>query len=324
MPKFTLLVIDDEPQIRRVVRNALASDETRVIDAASGSAGLDMAAAEQPDVVVLDLGLPDMQGIDVCRELRGWSRAPILVLSARHSDREKAALLDAGADDYVTKPFSPLELQARVRALLRRAASAETRDGSTRIVAGDLVIDLVARVVTLAGSEVHLTPIEWELLRALATNAGRTLTHRQLFAAAWPGRAHGDAQQYLRVHVAHLRRKLERDPVRPRYITTEPGVGYRFNGVVMSRVITPRRVVLAALWTAGLAACTAAMLVVRDRLDKAHVALILLLVRAVRECQRRSRARPRGSRVHRSSSSTGFSFRRTGRLSSRIRSTGSC
>ena len=324
MPKFTLLVIDDEPQIRRVVRNALASDETRVIDAASGSEGLDMAAAEQPDVVVLDLGLPDMQGIDVCRELRGWSRAPILVLSARHSDREKAALLDAGADDYVTKPFSPLELQARVRALLRRAASAETRDGSTRIVAGDLVIDLVARVVTLDGSEVHLTPIEWELLRALATNAGRTLTHRQLFAAAWPGRAHGDAQQYLRVHVAHLRRKLEHDPVRPRYITTEPGVGYRFNGVVMSRVLTTRRVVLARpvdRGPGGVHGCDAR----GTRPARQGARRTDPPARSCcRQRQRRPRARPRGSPVHRSSSSTGFSCRRTGRSSSPIRWTGSC
>ena len=229
MPKLTVLVIDDEPQIRRALRNALGSEDTRVVDAGSGSEGLDVAAAERPDVVVLDLGLPDMRGIDVCRALRSWSRAPILVLSARHSDREKAALLDAGADDYVTKPFSTIELQARVRALLRRAARGDTRDGDTRLVSGDLVIDLHARSVARGANVVHLTPIEWELLRTLATNAGRTLTHRQLFAAAWPGRDYGDAQQYLRVHVAHLRRKLEDDPVRPRHIATEPGVGYRFN-----------------------------------------------------------------------------------------------
>ena len=228
MTRLTLLVVDDEPQIRRVVRNALASEDTRVLDAASGSDALDLAAAERPDVVVLDLGLPDMQGIEVCRRLRDWSRAPILVLSARHSDTEKVSLLDAGADDYVTKPFNTTELQARVRALLRRAARGDASAGDTRIVADRLIIDLVARTVTVQGAAVHLTPIEWDLLRTLATQAGRTLTHRQLFAAVWPARSHGDAQQYLRVYVASLRRKLELDPVRPRLIITEPGVGYRF------------------------------------------------------------------------------------------------
>ena len=228
MTRLTLLVVDDEPQIRRVVRNALASEDTRVLDAASGSDALDLAAAERPDVVVLDLGLPDMQGIEVCRRLRDWSRAPILVLSARHSDTEKVSLLDAGADDYVTKPFNTTELQARVRALLRRAARGDASAGDTRIVADRVIIDLVARTVTVQGAAVHLTPIEWDLLRTLATQAGRTLTHRQLFAAVWPARSHGDAQQYLRVYVASLRRKLELDPVRPRLIITEPGVGYRF------------------------------------------------------------------------------------------------
>ena len=227
MPSLTLLVIDDEPQIRRVVRHALTADSTRVLEAATGREGIDLAAAERPDLIVLDLGLPDMPGADVCRDIRGWSTAPIVVLSARHSDREKAELLDLGADDYVTKPFSTLELQARVRAQLRRAQLAHARDGDARIEADDLVIDLARRAVTRAGETVHVTPIEWELLRVLATNAGRTMTHRQLFTQVW-ARAHGDAQQNLRVHVASLRRKLERDSVRPRLIVTEPGVGYRF------------------------------------------------------------------------------------------------
>jgi two-component system KDP operon response regulator KdpE len=227
MPRRTLLVIDDEPQIRKVVRNILSGDETRVLEAATARQGLDLAAAERPDLIVLDLGLPDMDGSRVCRELRAWTEAPLLVLSARHSDEEKAALLDAGADDYVTKPFSTREFEARVRSLLRRA-SLSTGERPVRIASGALVLDLVARALTVRGREVHLTPIEWELLRALATQAGRTLTHRQLFAQVWPGRAFGDAQQYLRVHVAHLRRKIEDDPVRPRYIVTEPGVGYRF------------------------------------------------------------------------------------------------
>ena len=227
MPAFTVLIIDDEPQIRRVVRHALEADEARVLEAATGRDGVDLAAAERPDLIVLDLGLPDMEGADVCRNVRGWSGAPIVVLSARHSDEEKAALLDLGADDYVTKPFSTRELQARVRAQLRRAQMGQSAEGSARIEAAGVVIDLVKRSVTRAGELVHLTPIEWDLLRVLATNAGRTMTHRQLFAQVW-SRSHGDAQQYLRVHVASLRRKIEPDPVRPRLIVTEPGVGYRF------------------------------------------------------------------------------------------------
>jgi two-component system KDP operon response regulator KdpE len=224
----TILVIDDEPQIRRALRNALADDGMRVLEAATGRDGLDIAAAERPDLVILDLGLPDMPGRAVCADLRAWSEAPVLVLSARHSEQEKAALLDAGADDYVTKPFSPIELLARVRALLRRAARGEAGAADGRIVAGDLVMDLVARTVTVRGAIVHLTPIEWELLKVLAAHAGRTLTHQQLFSRVWAGREAGDAQQHLRVHVAHLRRKIELDPVRPAFIVTEAGVGYRF------------------------------------------------------------------------------------------------
>ena len=225
----TVLVIDDEPQIRRVVRHALEAEGTRVLEAASGREGADLAAAERPDLIVLDLGLPDVEGIDVCRDLRAWSAVPVMVLSARHSDVEKAALLDAGADDYITKPFSPVEFRARVRAHLRRARLAGGSSGDARVEAGNLVIDLVGRTVTRDGIVVHLTPIEWGLLRVFAANSGRTLTHAYLFAQVW-ARSHGDAQQYLRVHVASLRRKLERDSVRPERIITEPGVGYRFEG----------------------------------------------------------------------------------------------
>ena len=221
----TLLIVDDEPQIRRVVRNTLAVEFARVIEASTGSAAVDLAAAERPDFVILDVGLPDGSGVAVCRELRKWLDSPILVLSARHADGEKVALLDAGADDYVTKPFSPDELKARVRAHQRRAQGASSPP-APRIVRGDLVIDLHARIVRRAGAAVHLTPTEWDLLRALLAHSGRTLTHRQLFGAVW-GNASGDAQQYLRVHVAALRRKLEPDPVHPRLIHTEPGVGYR-------------------------------------------------------------------------------------------------
>jgi two-component system KDP operon response regulator KdpE len=222
-PRF--LVIDDERQIRRAVRSALEALQGRVVEAATGAEGLDLAAAQQPSLVVLDLGLPDREGIEVCRELRTWSQSPVLVLSAREDAREKAALLDAGADDYLTKPFDPVELLARVRALLRRSPGI---GGAQRIEAGDLVIDLVQRSVHVRGERVRLTPIEWDLLVALATHPGRTLTHQHLFNLVWKERTHGDAQAYLRVHIAHLRRKIEPDPVRPRHIITEPGVGYRF------------------------------------------------------------------------------------------------
>ncbi|MGZ8378755.1 MAG: winged helix-turn-helix domain-containing protein [Gemmatirosa sp.] len=238
---LTVLVIDDEPQIRRVVRNALTTaslrlpdaphgeeaPEVRVLEAGTGRDGIDRAAAEAPALVVLDLGLPDMPGIDVCREIQRWSTAPLLVLSARHADTEKAALLDAGADDYMTKPFSTVEFLARVRAQLRRARTAG-RDATAVVVAfGDLVVDLQRRRVERAGALLHLTPTEWALLRTFVTHPRQTLTHGQLFHAVW-GNGEGDAQQYLRVYVGHLRRKLEADPIRPRFIQTEPGVGYRF------------------------------------------------------------------------------------------------
>lgn len=227
MSSRTVLVIDDEPQIRRVVRHALAGDFDRVLEAGTGANGIDIAAAECPALIVLDLGLPDTTGLEVCTQIRKWSDAAILVLSARHSDQEKVNLLDAGADDYVTKPFSTNELKARVRALLRRAVT-HASNGATTIKCGDLTMDLEARTLVRKGALVHLTPTEWELLRVLMTHAGKTMTHRQLFSAVWTGRAYGDAQQYLRVHIANVRRKVETDPLTPGYIITEPGVGYRF------------------------------------------------------------------------------------------------
>ena len=228
MSAFTVLIIDDEVQIRRALRRALTEDGARVLEAGSGREGVDIAAAELPDVIVLDLALPDMNGAEVCREIRAWFGNPIIVLSANHSDQEKAALLDAGADDYVTKPFSTIELQARIRAQLRRARGSASSPGDGVIVADGVTIDLIKRSVTRDDQPVHLTPIEWKLLRVLLKHRGRTMTHRQLFAETWTG-SHGDAQQYLRVHVASLRRKLERDPLHHRLIITEPGVGYRFD-----------------------------------------------------------------------------------------------
>lgn len=221
------LVIDDEPQIRRVVRNAIEPGIAKVLEAATGRAGIDLAAAEQPSLVILDLGLPDMEGVEVCKAIRSWSAAPIIVLSARGSVQEKAAMLDAGADDYVAKPFSTIELQARVRAQLRRSKLVPTAGPAHVIEADGAVIDLAMPSVKRGGVSIHLTRTEWQLLRVLIQNAGRTMTHRQLFSAVW-GNSYGDAQQYLRVHVRSIRRKLERDPVRPHLIVTEPGVGYRF------------------------------------------------------------------------------------------------
>ena len=226
-PLPTLLVIDDEPKIRGVVCDALAGDVARCLVAGSGREGLTIAAAERPDVIVLDLGLPDIEGIDVCRRLREWSSVPIIVLSARHSEDEKASLLDAGADDYVTKPFGTVEFRARIRAQLRRARMAHSVAQEGPLALGDLTIDTARRQVTRDNATVHLTPTEWSLLSALVKNAGRTMTHRQLFTAVW-GSSHGDAQQYLRVYVTHLRKKIEADPYLPRHIVTEPGVGYRF------------------------------------------------------------------------------------------------
>jgi two-component system KDP operon response regulator KdpE len=222
-----VLIIDDEAPIRRAVRNALEDVVARSIEAASARDGIDRAAADRPDLIILDLGLPDAAGAHVCREIRKWSSVPIIVLSARHSDNEKVQLLDAGADDYMTKPFSTAELCARVRAQLRRAnihASADT----ALVNADGLSIDAARRIVTRDGETIHLTPTEWDLLRAFLLHAGRTLTHHQLFRAVW-NRSDGDPQQYLRVHIANLRRKIERDPLRPKLIVTEPGVGYRFD-----------------------------------------------------------------------------------------------
>jgi two-component system KDP operon response regulator KdpE len=230
MHDVTILIIDDEPQIRRVVRNALGGESVRVLEAAAGREGIDLAAAERPDLVVLDLGLPDTAGASVCREIRKWSSVPIVVLSARHSESEKVALLDAGADDYVTKPFSTAELQARVRAQLRRSRTAPAAAAGAPVEADGLSIDTARRVVSRGGAQIHLTPTEWDLLRVFVAQAGRTLTHEQIFRAVW-GRSPGDPQAYLRVHVANLRRKIERDPVRPALIVTEPGVGYRFRAL---------------------------------------------------------------------------------------------
>lgn len=222
---LSILVIDDEPQIRRALRNALAIDETRVLEAGSAEEGIDLAAAQRPDVIILDLGLPDRDGLSVCREIRKWSDVPIVVLSARHTEKDKTTLLDAGADDFITKPFNTSELKARLRAVLRRVQRQETGAGLVQVEG--IEIDVATRTLRRDDRIVHLTPIEWDLLRVLVAHRDRTLTHRFLFDAVWP-RSGGDAREYLRVYIANLRRKLESDPVRPHIIVTEPGVGYRF------------------------------------------------------------------------------------------------
>lgn len=222
----TVLVVDDEPHIRRAVRSALLGAFERVLETGSGVEAVDLAAAHRPDVIVLDLGLPDKPGLWVCAEVRKWSSVPIIVLSAHHSESEKIRLLNEGADDYVTKPFHPGELVARVQAVMRRARMAEVPGEGSTLAIGEILIDTAARTVKRGGADIHLTPTEWDLLRAFLRHAGKTLTHQQLFRAVWAASS-GDPQQYLRVYVANLRRKLEPDSVRPRIIITEPGVGYR-------------------------------------------------------------------------------------------------
>jgi two-component system, OmpR family, KDP operon response regulator KdpE len=221
----SILVIEDDPSIAAVVADALRGTARSVRRASTATQGVAAARDEPPGLIVLDLGLPDLDGVSVCRKLRDTTRVPIVVLSARQAERDKVQLLNAGADDYVTKPFSTPELVARVQAQLRRSQLYQT-DSPGVIQIGDLSIDLARRTAARNGRDVGLTPVEWHLLRVLATNAGRTLTHRQLFHAVW-GNVFGDAQQNLRVHITHLRRKIETTPAAPSIIVTEPGVGYR-------------------------------------------------------------------------------------------------
>jgi two-component system KDP operon response regulator KdpE len=219
-----VLIVDDEPQILRGLKVILRSAGFQVAQAATKREALDAIAVRPPDVMILDLVLPDGNGVDVTREVRRWSTLPIIVLSAVGDEREKVRALDAGADDYVTKPFGTEELTARIRAALRRR---DTGDGGDAIVrVGAVTIDLAARRVTRDDAEVHLTPIEFDLLRVLATHRGKLVTHSRLLQDVW-GPGYGDETHYLRVHVAHIRRKLERDPARPEILLTDAGVGYR-------------------------------------------------------------------------------------------------
>ena len=218
-----ILVVDDEPQIVRALKVILRSAGYATEQAESKQEALDAVSVRPPDAMVLDLVLPDGSGVDVCADVRRWSSLPIIVLSAVGDEREKVRALDAGADDYITKPFGTDELVARIRAVLRRAGE---EDGDPAVTIGDLTIDLASRTVSVTGREVHLTPIEFDLLRVLTEHRGKLVTHGQLLKEVW-GPAYETETHYLRVHVAHIRSKLEPEPSRPRYVITEPGIGYR-------------------------------------------------------------------------------------------------
>ncbi|NML86807.1 two-component system response regulator KdpE [Polaromonas sp.] len=228
MPNPVVVVVEDEPQIRRFVRSALESEGWQVFEADTAQRGLSEAGTRKPDLLVLDLGLPDRDGLELIRDVRGWSAVPIIVLSARADEADKIAALDAGADDYLTKPFGIGELLARVRANLRRPRVANP-DGSVEeplFSFGDVVVDRQARLVRRGGVEVHLTPLEYRLLTVLVSNAGRVLTHRQLLREVW-GPSHAGQSHYLRIYMGHLRQKLEADPAQPKHLLTETAVGYR-------------------------------------------------------------------------------------------------
>jgi len=221
-----ILVIDDELQIQRAIRTILTEKGFAVTTASRGEEGLTLAAANEPDLIILDLGLPDMDGVEVCTRLREWTQIPIIILSVRDSERDKVAALDKGADDYLTKPFGIEELLARVRVALRH--SSRTRGEQSNIVkAGDLTIDLAWHIVKRGEEKVKLTGTEYKLVAYLASNHGRVLTHQNILTQVW-GPADADHTEYLRVYMRQLRKKLEADPERPQYILTEPGIGYRF------------------------------------------------------------------------------------------------
>jgi two-component system KDP operon response regulator KdpE len=226
MPDPVVVLIEDEPQIRRFLRATLTGQGFRLFEAPTGADGIIEVGSRQPDVVIIDLGLPDMDGIDVIRRLREWTAVPIIVLSARGQERDKVTALDAGADDYVSKPFGAGELLARIRVALRHTAGASHEADQAAFKVGELQVDLLRRHVAVGAAEVRLTPIEYKLLTTLIRHAGKVVTHQQLLREVW-GPTHTDQAHYVRIYMAHLRHKLEAEPARPRYLLTEPGVGYR-------------------------------------------------------------------------------------------------
>jgi len=226
MPDPVVVLIEDEPQIRKFLRATLAGQGYRLFEATTGADGVVEVGSRQPDVVIVDLGLPDMDGLDVIRRVREWTDVPVIVLSARGQERDKVVALDAGADDYVSKPFGAGELLARIRVALRRTAGASHEADDAVFKVGELRVDLLHRQVLVNGKEIHLTPIEYKLLTRLVRHAGKVVMHQQLLREVW-GPAHTEQAHYARVYMAHLRHKLEAEPARPRYLLTEPGVGYR-------------------------------------------------------------------------------------------------
>jgi two-component system KDP operon response regulator KdpE len=218
-----VLIVDDEPQIRKLLRVSLSAHGYSLEEAATGSEGINRAAVFKPDLMIVDLGLPDMDGKEVIHEIREWSQCPIIILTARDQEQEKIQALDTGADDYVTKPFGMGELMARIRACLRHITNTENEPV---LNCGDLTVDLAQRRISIAGKEVKLTPTEYEIIKILAQNAGKVLTHKQLLKAVW-GNSYNEDTHYIRVYIGQIRRKIEDDPAQPRYIVTESGVGYR-------------------------------------------------------------------------------------------------
>jgi two-component system KDP operon response regulator KdpE len=220
-----ILIIDDEPQIRKLLKVTLQVHNFEINESSSGEDGVYQASIVHPDLIVLDLGLPDISGMEVLRRIREWSPIPIIVLTAKDREEDKITALDSGADDYVTKPFSMGELVARIRVALRHVAKSANEP---ILQFGNLVIDLAQRLVELDGNRLKLTPTEYELLKILASNAGKVITQRQLLQQVWGGHHHESDSHYLRIYIGHLRKKLEEDPTRPKFIETEPGIGYRF------------------------------------------------------------------------------------------------
>jgi two-component system KDP operon response regulator KdpE len=224
--RHVILIVEDEPQIRHFLRITLTAEGYRVIEAENGERGVLEAATHKPDLVMVDLGLPDLDGVEVVKRIRAWSALPILILSARSAEADKVAALDAGADDFVTKPFGVGELTARIRVALRHAARGGQQDAAGTLRFGDIEVDFERRLVRSDGRDIHLTPIEFRLLGCLARHAGMVLTHRHLLREVW-GPSHVDQSHYLRIYMKQLRHKLEPDPARPRFLLTETGVGYR-------------------------------------------------------------------------------------------------
>jgi two-component system, OmpR family, KDP operon response regulator KdpE len=224
--KELILLIEDEPQMRRFLRITLQSQGYRFVEAATAQEGLMQATTRNPEVVLLDLGLPDLDGLEVTKRLREWSQTPIIVISAREQEQDKVKALDAGADDYLTKPFNASELLARIRVALRHAYRRDGNQNNPIFIHGNLRVDLAQRQIFVNGQEVHLTPIEYKLLTVLVRHAGKVITHTQLLKEVW-GPAHVNEVQYLRVYMTQLRHKLEADPARPQFLMNEPGIGYR-------------------------------------------------------------------------------------------------